>query len=263
MRKMNLVLTFIAILLLAISAIAQPDMQTLTLNTGFNHATQTTFPVGSGQKDDYWQLVSDPIPATVEPRLANTIPPYGSAWKPALPNSTWLSYNTDGQQGIKQGDYVYRKCFCLKKGFDMKDALEKTKLNISVRADDAIFVHLNVIPTSTNYLLTNSSTSGGFNSVNPAVLDIEGKNLFGMLKVGTNCLYAKVQDTGTVVTGFNLAGSITAAGIDEVAKFADKNPNPQFSRCSSCFKGKIVDGSQVLDAASDIKFDVKTKLIKP
>jgi hypothetical protein len=263
MKKINLVLTFIAILLVAISSIAQPDMQTLTLNTGFNHATQTTFAVGGGQKDDYWQLVSDPIASTTEPRLANTIPPYGSAWKPAMSNSTWLSYNLNGQQGIQQGDYVYRKCFCLKKGFDSKDALEKTKMNISVRADDAIFVHLNVIPTSSNYLLTNSASSGGFNSANPATLDIGGGKLFSMLKVGTNCLFAKVQDTGTVVTGFNLTGSITAAGIDEVAKFTDKNPNPQFSRCSSCSKGKFTDGNQVFDAASDVKFDIKAQPIKP
>lgn len=263
MTKKLFLFTLIAISLTANSIFAQPDTQTVTLNTGYNHGAtpQTTYAVGGGQKDDYWQLVSDPIASTVDPRRANTIPPYGSAWKPAMPMSTWLSYNNNGQQGILKGDYVYRKCFCLKKGFDSKEAMEKTKMNLSVRADDAIFIHLNQVPTNSNYLLTNSATSGGFNSVNPATLGLEGEKLFEMLKVGVNCLYAKVQDTGTVVTGFNLTGSITAAGIDGPATFNDNNPRPIFNSCSTCFKTKFVDA--VLDKAPDVIKDVKVERTKP
>jgi hypothetical protein len=245
-------LFFISVLILAnvTGIFAQPDMQTLTLNTGYNHANQSTFAVGGGQKDDYWQLVSDPISTTVDPRRANTIPPYGSAWKPAMPMSTWLSYSINGSQGIMVGDYIYRKCFCLKKGFDSKDAIKKTIMNLSVRADDDVYVHLNKVPTTTDYILKKGPTdiNGSFSSVNPAQVELDGEKLFGMLKVGTNCLYANVKDTMNVVTGFNLKGSITAAGIDGVASFNENNKEPLFNKCSSC-TGNTKDDTKSISVA--------------
>jgi hypothetical protein len=90
------------------SAKASPDMQTITLNTGYNHDNQSAFSIGA--LDAFWTLTQDPIAGTSEPRSANVINKH-AAWQPAQqpPNSQWISYTGNGSTGIKQGPYIYQK----------------------------------------------------------------------------------------------------------------------------------------------------------
>src|SRR4051812_45093517 len=118
LRKLCLVLAILAMLTAMMvtnnSAIASPDMQTITLNTGYNHDNQTKYPT-LPSFDDFWAVIQDPIGATSEPRRANNINKH-PLWNGAQANSQWISYSPNGSQGLVQGPYYYQKCFCLTKG---------------------------------------------------------------------------------------------------------------------------------------------------
>jgi hypothetical protein len=237
------------------SAMPAPDMQTITLNTGYNHNTQQAFTVG--QPDAYWTVIQDPVIQTNEARAADTVPPYGSAWKPpqGTNESQWISYIPGGSKYIKQGPYYYQKCFCLTKAlWQNKAAIVQSSLDVSVMADDAFYLGLN-IPTASlgpnshpNKLLQYSSTAGGFGGP-PAVRTITGSNLVNLLRPGRNCLTVRVDDIGGVVTGFNLKGSLTTTGIDGLATATTSGP--QFERCSSCQGIKTDVGSDVKNIIED------------
>lgn len=218
-----------------------PDMQTITLNTGFNHATQKVFTIG--QPDIYWGVIADPIsPQTSEPRPADTIQKH-NAWQPPLgpppPNqeSQWISYTPGGSNLIKQGAYYYQKCFCLKKAlWNNEAAIAQSSLDVAVRADDAFYLGLNVPwkdlgPPANKHQLATSNTAGGFSGP-PAVWKVTGKDLLKLLRPGRNCLTVRVDDLGGVITGFNLKGSLTATGIDGIA--VATSTSLQFDKCSSC-----------------------------
>ncbi len=293
-------LTVIILLLVSLATSAFADgfgMQTITLNTGFNHAINAaytpspfTYPLANtaNYKDEYWTLISDPNTngGTPIPRWADIMPKH-PAWSSAMPNSQWIAFERNGSPSGTAADaytYVFEKCFCLKKGFDSdKEAVEKTKLEIQMRADDWGAVYLNqtvsnilqfpsTIPVSPYtslvdgtvnepYAIVKGTTNGGFNSPIPAQVTLKAEELIKRLKVGRNCVQVKIYDLGRAVSGFNLTGSITAAGIDEVAKFNPRNPRQQFSQCSACFERRRGEG--VFDAADNTKFDVKAEPVKP
>ena len=99
---MMLMLT--ALLCCFIPASAQTDRcftDTLRVNTGWNHATNSLSPVGS--QTIYWTVVSDPSASTTEPRPASVITKH-PAWCNPLPNSQWLSSypsaNNDTRKGV-------------------------------------------------------------------------------------------------------------------------------------------------------------------
>jgi len=220
-----------AIVITRNSAKASPDMQTITLNTGYNHDNQSAFPIGA--IDVFWTLTQDPIIGTTEPRSANVINKH-PAWQPAQepPNSQWISYTGNGSTGILKGPYVYQKCFCLTKAlWENKDAIQQSTLDLSIRADDNFYVGLNQMPTPGSNLLTQAGGLGAFNGP-PAVLKITGNKLSQLLKPGRNCLVVRVDDLGLAITGFNLVGSLTTTGIDGIAK--GPKPAGQFNSCSSC-----------------------------
>jgi hypothetical protein len=247
-RKMCLVLAILAMLTAMMmthnSAKASPDMQTITLNTGYNHDNQQVFPIGS--PDLFWTVYADPIFTNIEPRSADVINKH-TAWQSAQdpPNSQWISYTKNGSTGIKQGPYVYQKCFCMTKAlWENKDAIQQSSLDVSVRSDDRFYLAVNQIPSSGNNLLASGGGNGGFMGP-PAVLQITGSNLLRHLRPGRNCLFVTVEDIGGVITGFNLVGSLTTTGIDGIAK-GPKEPS-QFNACSSCKKRTLDVGPAVQD----------------
>ena len=214
------------------SAEAAPDMQTVTLNTGFNQNAQVKYPLPSSAPvlDLFWTVTADPVSGAV-PRSANVINKH-AAWQSALVDSQWISYVTNGSTGIKKGPYVYEKCFCLTKAlFSNQDAIQKSSFDVSVRADDGFSLALNG-----NNLLSSGGGVGAFNGP-PATLTVKGAQLVKNLKPGRNCLTVKVDDTGTVITGFNLAGSLTTTGIDGIA--SGPKVTSQFTSCSTCRNNRL------------------------
>ncbi len=221
------------------SAEAAPDLQTITLNTGFNHNAQLKYPLPTSAPviDLFWTVISDPLGLPV-PRSANVINKH-AAWQQPLADSQWISYVGNGSTGIKKGPYVYQKCFCLTKAlFSNQDAIQKSTFDVSVRADDAFSLALN----GSNLLQTGSGGVGAFNGP-PAVLTLKGAQLVQNLRPGRNCLTVKVDDIGTVITGFNLAGSLTTTGIEGIA--SGPKVQTQFNNCSVCKNAKSDIGNAI------------------
>lgn len=270
LRKMlsALVVLSLAVMMLVKSgpakASASPDMQTITLNTGFDHVTQKKYPVASnvaplgpasGPVDEYWTVIKDPINGTA-PHAANNINAYPGAWKPAQGESQWISYSPTGSQQLKQGPYYYQKCFCLTKAlWDNQAAIAQSQLKVSVRADDFFYLGLNTMPdsspmpnSSTYQLKTTVPNLGGFSTA-PAVWEIKGEQLVKLLRPGRNCLNVRVDDIGGVITGFNLEGSLTTTGIDGIAKTSSPKSAAQFNSCSSCGKLKTDSAVEIQNGA--------------
>jgi hypothetical protein len=259
LRKICFMLAVAALLTATLSkstdtAKASPDMQTITLNTGYDHPSQRKYnPIGL--LDAFWTVVQDPSPSTQEPRPANTINKH-AAWSAAQGESQWISYSQSGSAPAPvKGTYVYQKCFCLTKAlWENPEAIRQSSLDVSVRADDAFYLGLNTTPdpnVPASYLLaTTTGVGGGFNG-NPMTLSIKGEKLLRLLRPGSNCLTVRVEDTGQVITGLNLMGSLTTTGVDGIASSAPPNPASQFAACSACSKTRPDRAVEVRDAVKN------------
>lgn len=222
-------------LILCNIAFAQ-DMQTITLNTGYNHTSNSVYPAGG--YDLFWTLLSAPTYAGATPRSANVTAGH-PAWALPTPGSQWISYNsTNGFSS--NGDFIYQKCFCLKPGFNRPNAVAQSILNIGVRADDFFWVGLNTIPVPSSlatYFLNTTLPMGAHNGPLKTGT-LSSTALTSRLRVGQNCLNVLVRDTGAGITGLNLTGTLTLSGIDEVRKNIRVTPTlfkPNgYSNCSSC-----------------------------
>ena len=147
----------------------------------------------------------------------------------------------DGSTGLRQGAYIYQKCFCLTRAlFENKEAINQSSLDLAVMADDAFYLDINNMPTPSSNIFTYGSGNGGFAGP-PATLKLTGQALVSKLKVGRNCLNVRVDDLGGVITGLNLVGTLTTTGIDGIAKAAGPKETPQFNNCSSCKKRGPID----------------------
>lgn len=173
----------------------------LSLHTGVN-PTGVLLPGGS--PDSRWTVLEDPFPSTVEPRPADVLTNPNAAWA-TIPQSQWISSQADSNQ-TKNGKYFYKSCFCLRDGFS------NPSLKIDQRADDGADVFLN------NTLAQIESTTPPTPILHGAASSFSSSHVPdhlvypGPFKVGENCLIVRVENTGGVVTGLDLAGSITAAG---------------------------------------------------
>lgn len=243
-RRFCLVLAILAMLTAVVipphSADAAPDMQTITLNTGFNHAAIPQVAYLVSETDLYWSVMQDPVTGSgPEPRPADVVKPH-LAWAGAQGVSMWISYSLNGSLGIVQGDYYYQKCFCMTKALWAKgnqEAVSKSNFDVSVRADDAFYLGINTKPDKnipSTYLLSSSVPNGGGFTGKAAKLTLTGSELLKVLRPGRNCLTVRVDDIGGAITGFNLEGSLSTTGIDGIAKAANPKAPALFDRCSSC-----------------------------
>lgn len=193
MRKLH---GLFALALLGASSTAMS--QSLPLNTGFDHSNFTNL-TGA---DNYWIKVaasnSSPGPSFV---IANT----NSAWQSLPPSSggflsKWIGLTAAGTSPSGQTTYaVYRKCFCLTPNY------KQAQLDFKMRGDDVVGVWLNsnnIVPIQ------------GGNFYGPV---INGAATPSQFQTGRNCLYVVVLDTGSVVTGFNLSGTVSAYGLMPMA----------------------------------------------
>lgn len=192
-----------AILIATVLSNAVFAIQTVRLNTGYNHALSVDAPYSPTTQDNYWIRIGSGFPAlspAVAPAWAINRPA-GSVWLPPFPNSTWINAANSSASlaGVNQnnpGYQVYRKCFCLQKGFN------KANMRFQVRADDSVAIFFNnygnqILPTS----------AGNWGSGNPYFVNVDQG-----FKVGRNCIYVLVGDVGSYA-GFNLEGTVSANGL--------------------------------------------------
>ena len=200
MRKLHGLLA-LALLGASSAALGQP----LPLNTGFNHSTFTAY-TAPGTPDNYWIKVA--AIGTSAPASASVIPHPYWAQPMTLPASsggfasTWIGPTPTGASPSGQVTAaIFRKCFCLMPGY------KQAQLDFKMRGDDGVAVWLN----STSHLIV-PYQGGSFNG--PA---INGTATPSQFQRGRNCVYVLVVDTGSVVTGFNLAGTVSAYGLMPMA----------------------------------------------
>ena len=165
-------------------------VRSITINTGYNPLTNTTIPFGDF--DPYWTVVSDPIPTTIEPRPAIAISKHPS-WANPLPNSQWISSNT-GFPSQKEGQYVFKRCFCVKNE-------TRALVDLLARADDII----------DSLFVCGQKIEPTMDSVRPHWFLEPPIKFNGVvsLRPDTCCIEVYVRDTLRVAYGLNIAGSIT------------------------------------------------------
>jgi hypothetical protein len=171
----------------------------LSLNTG----EETGSPLAPGSSDPFWTVISDPFASTVEPRPANVLTDPNSAWK-TIPNTQWIGSQSSSTQDTN-GFYDYQFCFCLRDGF------QKPNLQLTFRADDKADVYLNntlaQIQSGSAVPILHGAVSS-FGNPTPDTLPPVNPALF---KFGKNCLIVHVQNTSSVATGLDVAGTISAS----------------------------------------------------
>lgn len=193
MRKLH------RLLALSLVSVAAPALSQLPLNTGYNYTSFNTYPVSTPPvRDNYWIEVAASAAPVPEP--AFVVPSAG--WNPPQPGSQWISGTATkasypGTSQINPSYSIFRKCFCLLRGF------KNPKVSFRVKSDDSIQVWLN---SQMNTLLVPSPAN--FNS-NP---HSGGTSDASRFRIGRNCIYVLVEDIGTI-TGFNLVGTVSALGL--------------------------------------------------
>lgn len=196
-----------ALLALALAGISSPAFsQALPLNTGFDHSNFTVYPLPgtSPLPDNYWiKVAASHGPANVPAFVIKK----HNLWQGPLSGGGFLSQyigaaHPNGPSPSRSKSYaIYRKCFCLMKGY------QNAQMSFQIRGDDVVGVWLN--SGSNNILPAQSGNFGG--------AAINGPVAKPKFQTGLNCVYVLVVDTGSVVTGFNLAGSVSAYGLMPMA----------------------------------------------
>ncbi|MGC2237580.1 MAG: hypothetical protein WA584_15565 [Pyrinomonadaceae bacterium] len=218
--KNKLTLIAAVFILLLFSNLANATV-TVPLNTGYDHWLNAAYPITTAAtpqqflQDDYWMHLSNPVANTWSASYAITR--HFGWWTPMISpvfRSNWINSRTTWASAMptsptNPGYTIYRKCFCLQNGYI------EPRISFNIRADDGVTVWLNTIlntvlaPSPSNYTYT-AATSSGF-------------------RVGSNCLYVLVEDTGGA-TGFDLNGTVSAyAGL---LSTPSKGPNQSYAPCS-------------------------------
>lgn len=200
MRKLH---GLLALALLGASSAAM-SQTTLPLDTGLNYSNFTVSSYsGSPLPDQYWIKVASSSTMSSTPGF---VIPAHPAWQ-TLPSSiggqsSWVGPTPTGTSPSGQTTFaIFRKCFCLMPGY------KQAQMNFKIRGDDGIGVWLN---SAGNNIVPYQG--GSFSG--PA---INGPATAPKFQTGRNCVYVLVVDTGSVVTGFNLAGTVSAYGLMPMA----------------------------------------------
>ncbi len=165
----------------------------IVLDTGFDQVAGTA--LAPGAADDDWRVRVEGFegPAKV---VADPV----AAWPAPLGDSRWISvqpWNGASLPGVEA--LTFENCFCLSAG------TRAAVLDVEFVADDSAALLLNgaIIAGET----------GSFDDPEPGRLlygDTVGSGLF---VPGVNCLQMEVYDTGAVVTGFSLSGTLQTDGV--------------------------------------------------
>lgn len=175
----------------------------IPLNTGYDHATNSVYAVGTN--DNYWINLATSTPTTPPTDVTWNIAP-GSPWLAPMPGgggipgtnwiSAWNSAASHLDPVTRVGYTIFRKCFCLM-------PFSQARIAFDVRGDDNITIWLN---TTLNNLLPATSGRWNLQAIQVATAD-QSK-----FRVGVNCLYVLLEDTGGHM-GLNLRGTVRAYGL--------------------------------------------------
>jgi hypothetical protein len=139
-----------------------------------------------------WQVISDPISTTSEPRVAPVELIVDTfRWDTIAGTQVIGPFFNSAQVPVNRGDYEYEFTFCLCKGFS------NGKLELKGLADDAATVFLN--DTALSPTLAGTHTA-----------DIKSISSTGLFHAGTNKLRVVVNNRINSTTGLDIKGSITA-----------------------------------------------------
>jgi hypothetical protein len=164
-------------------------VDSIAINTGWDQSAQTTLAVGAWDFD--WYIISDPFPATHEPRPARVIDRH-PAWKPAETNSQWISSRDTYIAGCEPAGniYVFESYFCL---FDSINA----SLSFWIRVDDTAKVYLN----------GHFIRSIGPGSFSGSAVHVSTTNS-GFFKSGKNTIRVVVNNYNCTAMGLDVAGTV-------------------------------------------------------
>jgi hypothetical protein len=120
------------------------------------------------------------------------------AW-PTLASSQWISLEANRGRSVPGLSTLrFESCFCV------GDRASAAQLDLQLRADDSARVFLNGSPIG--------GPGGSFQSASPLAVHLTGPvGGSGPFKSGQNCLRVEVDDSGRVVTGLDLSGTVHAA----------------------------------------------------
>lgn len=214
----------LALLVLSAVSMASTASTTLSLDTGFNHATGGYFSVGS--TDAFWQVISKyPLLAPLPVSPANVVPSNGWLSSSTTGQSLWVSGYANGTSPATTGPYdpgytIYRKCFCV-----MPEALVQTAaqgsgpiMNAKLRADDNVQVWLN--NQLAGQLLSPVVQAGRWSWSTP----IDVIATASRFRPYINCVYVLVEDDRGGRTGFSMTGSVSSKlGLWDQAGSTDPN----------------------------------------
>jgi hypothetical protein len=173
----------------------------VVLNTGFNQPAGPLYSIGDS--DSFWTVVGDPDPGTTEPRPATVIQA-NPAWKPAEPNSQWIS-SYGSSANPTNGVYEFRTQFCLETNY------HDVTLSLCLRADDSAEVFLTNQANTPVSILTTPSSS--FNTALPTCGAVTSTTDPSLFHVGINYLVVRVHNEYGVAMGLNLTGTVTGSGL--------------------------------------------------
>ena len=162
------------------------------LNTGFEQAEGVSLEPGS--EDDDWIVINPGLEGPA--RLV--IDPV-SAWPDPLENSQWISVNAANGESIADVvELTFEYDFCL------SSATSFALLDLTLYADDVASVHLNGQPLT--------GAIGSFDAGFPAVVTYAGLLEESVFLHGKNVLRVVVEDSGGLVTGLDLVGTLRTDG---------------------------------------------------
>ncbi|MFL6244734.1 MAG: hypothetical protein ACJ74H_01825 [Thermoanaerobaculia bacterium] len=164
---------------------------TLSLNTGFDQNAGAL--LTRGAPDDDWRIAN-----AVAAGPAKVVINPNRAWAAPLPDSAWISVSPNrGASNPLLENIDFENCFCIGSG------AAAAELDLQLRADNFASVFLNDVPIS--------GAGGGFSGL-PLDVHLAGAvGGSGPFRVGRNCLRVRVNDTGGIVTGLDLSGTVRAA----------------------------------------------------
>ncbi len=170
---------------------------TLVVNTGYSESTSNALPVGA--QDNRWKIIDSPPWATASPCfMANTLKPSAwtiqeiNPWYAAMPKSRWISPCTTNaslpNNAIPMAPFTFEYDFCLCEN-------DSITFDMHAFADDYLRVYVD------ERLYTFAEIVNG----------TPGVHYFSkmFLNAGKHHLRAELRNLGTLIMGFNLAGTIS------------------------------------------------------
>ncbi len=204
--KLSILFLTIPVLILGITTFARSETQrtspllgcpptdSLIINSGWNQASSAVWSIGD--YDNEWMLVSDPDPATSEPRPANVVDTFGG-WATPQSNSQWITCVPYGASDLN-GHYIFQYRFCLQ-------STQGASLFMKLRADDEATIYLNG-----NYLGSTFQGDGSESfrpSQSPRIFQTSNAAFF---LLGQNVITVNVENRAQVAVGYDLVGVVHA-----------------------------------------------------